>query len=49
MAEKRLASSDTERRGGYSGGKPASAMGPPKRMPSGAVKATSTPKHRKTR
>lgn len=32
-----------EKRGGYSGGKPASSMGLPQRMPSGAVKAAQTP------
>jgi hypothetical protein len=26
-----------EKKGGYSGGKPASSMGPPKKVPSGAV------------
>ena len=29
----------TEKRGGYTGGRPASTVGPPAKVPSGAIKA----------
>jgi len=41
MADKRIPSSGFEKKGGYSGGKPASQMRPPMKVPSGV---TSSPK-----
>lgn len=49
MSDKRSTPSSSERRGGYSGGQPASTMRPPKQMPSGAVKAVDPVKPHKQR
>lgn len=41
---RRVTSGGVEKRGGYSGSKPASQMRPPAKVPSGMLKPSATPK-----